>query len=171
MKLLTPIIAAVLLLIGCKAKQPATAVIAPAPPAHSQSAAHMGHLIIYRTRADYSQYVSVTLTDDGSAIASYPAPTDVYYRGVLAKPNALADGYWLDNRGVNTHTVFINLTYEQYALLKDVPAAADLYRLVLDKSPLTDIYDLGPRGQYKDEVKEINAIIIGGKLKGFKKLL
>ena len=166
-----PIALAILTIIGCKAKQAATTVIAPTPPPHSQTVAHMGHLIIYRTRADYSQYVPVTLSDDGSAVASYPAPTDVFYRGALAQPNALSDGYWLDNRGVNTHTVFVKLTYEQYSQLKDVPAPDELYKLIIDKTPLTDIYDLGPRGQYKDEVKEINAIILAGKLKGYKKLL
>ena len=171
MKILAPIIAALMLLTACKTKQTTTAATAPTPPPHSQSVAHMGHLIIYRTHDDYSQYVPVTLTDDGAAIASYPAPTDIYYRGALARPSALADGYWLDNRGINTHSTFIKVTYEQYAQLSSVPAAADLYKLIIDKTPLTDIYDLGPRGQYKDEVKEVNAIILAGKLKGYKKLL
>ena len=78
--------------------------------------------IIYKTKADYSKNVPVTLSDDKLHVVSYPAPQDVYFHGELAYPTQLAKGFLLDNRGISVNSAFISLTYEEYSKL---PAAPD----------------------------------------------
>ena len=146
---------------------PTTSTAPDKPTGHGMTA----HAIIYKTKGDYSQYVPVTLSDDGSAIAAYPAPSDVYYRGVISKPTQLANGYLLDNRGLTTHSAFVKITYDDYSKLTDVPALPELYKKIIDKNPFTEMYDLGERNQYEADGATINAIIKSGRLKEYKKLL
>lgn len=159
---------------GCKAKRhPAatadthTAPVPPRPATYRPTA----HAIVYKTKADYAQYVPVTLTDDGSAIASYPDPSDIYYQGKIATPTLLTGGYLLDNRGLSPHSAFIKITYEDYAKLKEVPSLKELNKLVIDRAPFTEMYDLGERNQYPDLTGSINTIIKGGRLTEYSKLL
>jgi hypothetical protein len=56
---------------------------------------------------------------------------------------------------VNVHTAFVKVTYEDYARLTTEPSLDVLYQMITDRDSFTDMYDLGPRAQYKDEVKEI----------------
>ncbi len=126
--------------------------------------------IIYKTKGDYSKNVAITLSKDKSKIVSYPAPQDVYYRGKLAYPTILKDGFLLDNRGVNANSVFIKLTYEEYSKLSEAPSGEELYKMIIDKNPFKEIYNLGNRRRFKDEVAEINQLIEAHKLKGFKRL-
>jgi hypothetical protein len=124
--------------------------------------------IIYKTNADYSKLVPVILSDDKSKIISYPSPTDIYYKGQLAYPTKLNNGYYLDNRGLTKNSVFLNITYEEYAKLKEVPLLKELYAKISDKNPFTEFYDCGNRHRLKNEVEEINKIIDGKKLKDCK---
>jgi hypothetical protein len=126
--------------------------------------------IIYKTKADYSKNVPVTLLEDKSRIVSYPAPQDLYFRGQLAYPIALAKGFLLDNRGISVNSAFISLTYEEYAKLPSAPNPDDLYKMIIDKDPFTEMYNLGSRGHYRDATEEINELIEGHKLKHFKRL-
>src|ERR1044071_4992028 len=71
----------------------------PGPPA-----------IVYKTKADYSNYVPVILSEDKSKIVSYPDPKDVQ----SAAPVKLKNGYLLDNRGINKNVAFLRWTYEEY---------------------------------------------------------
>ncbi|HWB62006.1 MAG TPA: hypothetical protein VG603_00745 [Chitinophagales bacterium] len=127
-------------------------------------------VIIYKTRADYSKYVPVTLSDDKMSITNYPDPKDVFYNGKLAYPTALKKGFWLDNRGINANTAFIKMTYDEYSKLGSAPTAENLYKMILDKDPVTEIYNLGSRYRFKDEVSEINQLIENNSLGQFKKL-
>lgn len=127
--------------------------------------------IVYKTKADYSKYVPVTLSEDKTRIVSYPAPQDIYYQGKLAVPTELCKGYWLDNRGITPNSAFLKITYEEYAKLKDVPSTEDLYKQISDKSPITEMYDLGLRSNFKNDKKEIEKIIKKKKLGSYKKLL
>ncbi len=126
--------------------------------------------IIYKTNGDYSKNVAVTLNDSHSSIIAYPAPADVYRNGKLAYPEALGNGFLLDNRGINANTAFLNLTYEEYAKLSAAPPLADMMAQIKDKEPITEIYNLGSRSTYKNEVADINRIISKGDLSRFKKL-
>ncbi|MBS1686657.1 MAG: hypothetical protein JSS76_18100 [Bacteroidetes bacterium] len=161
---------------GCKAKQHTTTTAtadthtAPVPP-RPATYRPTAHAIVYKTKGDYTQYVPVTLTDDGTSIASYPDPSDVYYQGKIATPTLLADGYLLDNRGLTPHSAFIRITYEDYAKLKEVPSVKELNKLVIDRAPFTEMYDLGERNQYPDLTGGLNTIIKGGRLTEYRKLL
>ena len=126
--------------------------------------------IIYKTRKDYSKNVPVTLSEDKSKIVSYPAPQDLFFKGSLAYPTPLAKGYLLDNRGVSPNTAFLSLTFEQYAKLSVAPTTDDLYKMIIDKDPITAMYNLGSRYKYKDAVKEIDSLIEHHKLKEFERL-
>src|ERR1035437_9891940 len=68
--------------------------------------------MVYKTKADYSKNVPVTLSDDKSVIISYPAPIDLKPGGSFATPTLLQDGYLLDNRGINAKVAFLKMTYE-----------------------------------------------------------
>ena len=126
--------------------------------------------VIYKTKADYSKNVPVTLSEDGSRIISYPAPQDLYTNGNLAYPTPLAKGYLLDNRGIGPHSAFLSLTYEQYAALASAPNTDDMYKMILDKDPFERIYALGPRHKFRNIVEEANELIVHHKLRGFKRL-
>ena len=126
--------------------------------------------VVYKTKADYSKYVPVTLSADKAGIVAYPGLTDIYYKAKLAYPSVLKNGYLLDNRGIGVNTAFLKLSYEDYAKLNTVPPLAELYNFILDKDPFTEIYTLGDRSRFKDEVADINKIIAKGGLKKFTKL-
>lgn len=125
---------------------------------------------IYKTTKDYSKNVPVTLSDDKSKIVSYPAPSDIYYKGELSYPTELANDYLLDNRGVSINTAFLKYTYDQYSKLKEVPDLKTLYNLIIDKNPIIEMYNCGNRYRFKDEVRELNSIIVNQKLNSFKKI-
>lgn len=143
--------------------------------AHSMSFTMVGRIgpsaIVYKTKADYSKNVPVTLSDDKTKIVSYPAPQDVFYQGKLAVPTELCHGYLLDNRGIMPNTAFLKITYEEYSKLKEVPSSDELYKQIIDKSPFTEMYDLGARSNFKDDKKEIEKIIKKHKLKEYKCLV
>lgn len=127
-------------------------------------------IIIYKTKKDYSKYVPVTLSADKSKVVSYPDPKDVYYMGKLAYPTPLAKGFWLDNRGIGPNSAFIKLTYEEYSKLKNAPTTNELYAMIIDKNPFTEIVDMGNRSNFKDVVADINRIIEKHELKQYKRL-
>jgi hypothetical protein len=127
------------------------------------------HAVVYKTKGDYSKYVPVNLSDDKSRIISYPAPQDVYTAGKLALPTVLPHGFWLDNRGIGPNSCFVKITYEEYAKMAQAPSPDELYKLIIDKEPFTEMYDLGLRYTLKDE--EIREIVKKHKLKEYKKFL
>lgn len=124
---------------------------------------------IYKTRADYSKYVPVILSPDKKSVISYPGVNDVTYKGELAYPTLLANGYLLDNRGISKDVAFLNISYEAFRNMKSTPAPEELYNKILDKDPLTELYYCGSRFQYKDLVAELNALIQQGNFSKFTK--
>ncbi|MDO7847182.1 hypothetical protein Q5H92_12490 [Hymenobacter sp. M29] len=144
---------------GCHSTRPA------APPTAAPAAQPAGAsapALLYKTRADYHDRVPVLLSADGRSIVSYPAPSDV--SGHLPQPTALADGYWLDNRGIGPHVAFLKLTYADYAQLTAAPTLAELETLILDRDPLTALCDCGPRTAYANPATDLNALIVAGRL-------
>ena len=126
-------------------------------------------VIIYKTKKDYSRYVAVTLSADKSTIVNYPAPSDV--NPERSVPVALADGYWLDNRGIGTDAAFLNITYEEYAQLRSPLSADQLFARIQDKDPIVSMYNCGSAYSYTDKEKQLNEVIKSGKEKTiFKKI-
>ncbi len=148
-----------IVLISCSMKPQTIMVGRPGP-----------HAIVYKMKTDYSKYVPVTLSDDKSRIVSYPAPQDVFYEGKLALPTELHHGYWLDNRGIGPNSCFIKITYEEYSKMGQSPSPDELYKLIIDKNPFTEMYDLGARSDFKTN-KDICTIVKKHKLKDYKKII
>ncbi len=137
----------------------------------SPAAVASPRLFIYKMKKDYSQNVPVTLSADKKTITSYPHPRDVYTNGKLALPTKLDGGYWLDNRGINANVAFLSYTYEEYAALGDAPSLTELYKKIIDKDPIKEMWDCGRRHQFQDPVSELNEAIANGELaKRFQKV-
>lgn len=143
----------------CKTKQVATTASKVAEKA-----------LVYKTKADYSNYIPVTLSSDKKSIVAYPSPSDVFYEGKLAKPTALVNDYWLDNRGVGVNTAFLKITYEDYSKLKDAPQLSEMMQMILDADPILELYVLDNKAKYKDNPDELNKIIKKGGLKKIERL-
>ena len=127
-------------------------------------------VIIYKTKGDYYDKVPVILSEDKSKVVSYPGARDLYKGDKLALPTRLHDGYLLDNRGINENVAFLNISYENFTKMQRVFTAGQLYEMILDKDPLTVMYNCGKKGKFKDEVSELNDIIDKGDLQKCKKL-
>lgn len=82
---------------------------------------------------DYADNVPVTLAPDG-AIISYPAPTDLTDRST---PLPLADGWWLDRRGISANSVFTRYTYSEYRALPAAPTPTELKASVIPGARVT----------------------------------
>lgn len=96
--------------------------------------------VIYKTNADYSQYVPVVMDVSRTSIISYPAPSDIYYNGRFAVPIALDNGFLLDCRGINANVAFTDITYEQYAQLQGTITPDFLLKHILSAYPLEEMY-------------------------------
>jgi len=124
--------------------------------------------IIYKSKNNYNKFVPVSLSDDKSKIVSYPHPKDVFYRGELAYPTELNNGYLLDNRGIDKNVAFLNITYEDYSKLEKVPLLNELFSMILDKDPLIEIYNCGNRYTFKNGISDLNKLIENNGLKNCK---
>ncbi len=123
------------------------------------------HVLVYKTRADYAERVPVLLSDDRTRIIGYPDPKDVMVNGAYPVPTPLNAGYLLDNRGVGVNVAFLKMTYREYSALQRLPSLDELYGMILDKDPLTELLDLGSRTAFTDPVAEINRLIDTGKVR------
>lgn len=119
-------------------------------------------VVIYRTKRDYSKYVPVILSKDKSRIVSYPDVSDVYLNGKLAYPTKLDDGYLLDNRGINEDVAFTGYTYSEYAKLKTTPSVEQLFKCIVDDSPLLCMVYCGSQSKYPNGVADLNRLIKDG---------
>jgi hypothetical protein len=140
----------------------ATILCAGTNIAEAQKKAAGPHLLVYKTRKDYRNHVSVTLSDDKSKVVGYPDPKDI--SGGHVVPAALHKGYLLDNRGIGPNTAFLKLTNKEYGQLPNVPSPGELYKMIVDKDPLAVLCDCGNKYAYKDPVEEINKLIDENKL-------
>lgn len=128
------------------------------------------HAIIYKTKKNYYNMVPIIMSDDKTKIVSYPDIKDIYYNGQLALPTKLDKGYLLDNRGINNNVVFTKYTYQQYSKLSKTPDINELLKNIIDKSPIIELYDCGPKNKFKNIVEELNNVINNNNLNRFKKI-
>ena len=119
------------------------------------------HLIVYKTRANYDNKVPVTLSTDKKVIQGFPDPSDIRQ---VALPEKLHKGYLIDNRGINAHSAFLNMSYAAYSRRTQAPSIKTLYKNLLVKDPFTIICDCGERYHYKNPKAEINKMIDDGTL-------
>ena len=126
--------------------------------------------IIYQTKADYNNLVPVILNDEKTKIVSFPAPGDLTYKGQIAIPTILEDGYLLDNRGISENVAFLIITDEAYISMAVTPGKDRLMHKILDKDPLISMYNCGKRQLLKNEVEELNTYILDNDFSKFTKL-
>lgn len=118
--------------------------------------------LVYKTRGDYYNRVPVLLNAEKNRIISYPDPIDLYRGSTPTLPTRLKNGYLLDNRGIGANVAFLTYTYETYGALKKLPELNQLMDSLLDRNPLTELWDCGSRSLFKKEVEELNALIDNG---------
>ena len=138
---------------------------APLASAKTNGDKATAHIIVYKTKAKYKNLVPVQLSTDRKTVVSFPARTDVQPTGSgFPLPIALHVGYWMDRIGVGPNTAYIKLTYTQYRDLKNDLSAAELNKLIIDRSPITEICDCGVKNT-KNSVSRLNALIDKKQLK------
>lgn len=126
--------------------------------------------IIYKTSHDYYHLVPVSMNAEKTKITSYPDRKDIYYQGRLAYPTQLLNGFLLDNRGIGPNVAFLDFTYEEYERLDVTPSMEELMNHILDKDPLTEMYQCGNKIDFKDLEKDLNELIASGKLSLYKRI-
>lgn len=77
----------------------------------------------------------------------------------------------LDNREIGENVAFLNMTYEEYAKLKEVPTLKELYGLIIDKDPLIELCNCGVKTVFTDQVKQLNELIDNKKLRTICKII
>jgi len=126
--------------------------------------------IVYKTKKDYSQNVPVILNDEKTAIVSYYGTGDLTYKGKIAYPTELVEGYLLDNIGIRKNVAYTSLIIEEYKKLDKMLTKDELFDLIIDKDPIEEMYSCGNRSKFTNELEEINKIITDKQLKNCKKL-
>ncbi len=127
-------------------------------------------VIIYQTTKDFSQLVPIIMSDDKKEIVSYPDIKDIYFKGTLAYPTMLHNGFLLDNRGIDKNVVFIKLSYEEYSKLARTPSAEELMSMITDSQPIRIMYSCGNRAAFKSIEEELNSKIDSGDFSGFTRI-
>ena len=122
-------------------------------------------VMVYKTKADYNKLVPVILSDDKTTIVSYPHPNDIRSGNSFQFPDPLHDGYLLDNRGIGKNVAFLKLSYEEYANLESVPDLKQLFELIIDKDPLTELCNCGLKTAFTDEQAQLNELIDANKMR------
>ncbi|MCD6012932.1 MAG: hypothetical protein K0Q79_2794 [Flavipsychrobacter sp.] len=135
------------------------ALLSEVPKTLAQSSA-LPRVLVYKTKAKYRNLVPVQLSPDKKAIVSYPATTDVVSTGSgFPLPVALHEGYWLDRVGISRNTAYLKLTYKEYSKLVTQPTAEELYKMIIDKAPITEVCDCGLRSGKNTSVTYLNGLI------------
>lgn len=132
--------------------------------AQSAGTVAMPHILVYKAKKQYRDLVPVQLSGDKKTVVSYPGPADVKTGSGYPLPVSLHKGYWLDKFGVGLNTAYIKLTYQQYSKLTTVPTPDELYKMIVDKSPITELCDCGSIAN-KYSVKHLNQLIDKKRLK------
>jgi len=120
--------------------------------------------LVYKTKGNYNNLVPVIMSEDKSQIVSYPHPTDIKIDDKFQIPTLLHNGFLLDNRGIGLNVAFLKLNYEEYSKLQNAPPIKELFKIILDKDPLLEMYDCGYRNSDSNLVKHLNNLIDNDKL-------
>lgn len=119
------------------------------------SVAMLPRQIIYRTSAPSDSLVPVNVA--GGHVVMFPAPSDL--RGAM--PQRLADGWYLDRRGVNMTTRFTTWTYAQYEAMPSAPSPDEILKHLDNSVMVTEIVSL-PGAVGSVSVAEADSLIRAG---------
>lgn len=120
-----------------------------------------GPIEVYKTKLDYTNLITVSLSKDGKEITARPGQSFVLNQ----RPIPLANGYLLQRMPGN---VFLSITIDEYADTSHKYSEEELLRAILDTDPYKEIYNICECLSAPDTA-EINQIIRQGKLKGCQK--
>ena len=163
MKVIFPI--CIIICISCKTSHRTVQIADKSPSEIRSDFVAVKPLLVYKTKANYNNLVPVILSDDKSEIVFYPHPSDIKTESGYQTPIPLYNGYLLDQRGIGKNVAFLNVTYEDYAKLKEVPTIKELYNLIFDNSPLVELCNCGSKKSLPDLVNQLNELIDSNKLK------
>jgi len=119
-------------------------------------------LVIYKTRADYSQFVPVRMNANRTEIIKAPHPSEFIHQGRLSLPVAINQGYWIDNIGISPDVAYLRFTIENYSKLDEPLPVEIMLRYILDAYPLLEMYQCGYRYEYRDIFSEVNVLVARG---------
>lgn len=115
--------------------------------------------MVYKTSGMYDNNVIVLLNDDRTKVVSYPDPADIRGASGYPIPIRLANGYLLDQRGINKNAAVLTITYQEYARLERAPSRSELFAMILDSNPLIELCDCGTRTAFTSVESQLNALI------------
>lgn len=127
------------------------------------------HVIVYKSKKDYSNNVPIMYSEKIGSIIAYPAPTDAK-RFIELKPVELTSGFLLDQIGVTPNTVYLEYTLEEYAVLDEVPTLETMKSKIIDFSPFEELYNLGQPNEQNNTIEKINELIKSGAIETFRKI-
>lgn len=120
-----------------------------------------GPMIIYKTRQNYNDFLSISLTSDKSKVSSYPGPTDIESND---RPIMLANDYqtsliWLDY-------VYTDIRLDDWGRIWDsihvnnIQTSQFLYDHIIDFDPFFEFYvDYERIVDYNPDTIFLNTII------------
>lgn len=98
---------------------------------------HAENLVVYKTKADYSDKVTVQLSPEKDRVTAFPAPWNRDERW----PIRLANGYLLHGVFGGFRTGITALTWDEYSKNPTASISSDsLYKLLIDKDPFLEFY-------------------------------
>ena len=143
------------LLSACK---PSAQTVQATQPEKGQQ--YVPQAVIYQMNGAWQDFVPVTLDAAGRAITNFPAVSDI---NASQQPVALADGWWLDCRGINPTTAFTGYTYSRYAALAETPSPQTLMASLLPDAKITRIVKIPMTlSQARANINAVNTLIRNG---------
>ncbi len=152
------LIASASIVAACHSSKPGGDVAVPIVSGGKQPSAVVAKTRIYKTNGDYADNVPVTLNADGTAVVSYPAPTDL----AGASPVPLRDGYLLDRRGVGKNTAFTRYTYAEYSRFSQPPTPEELLKAVIPEAKVIEIVEMPFATGVLDAASRCDSLIAAG---------
>lgn len=120
-------------------------------------------IVVYKTKGDYRDFVSVMLSLDGSTILAYPGPRDA----ALERPIALGEGYLIGQMPGAGHPdgAFLDIHIGDYSKMpEEYLLSIDLQNHLLDRNPFLEIYNCSNATNQTAMVNDINGWIAIGEL-------
>lgn len=92
-----------------------------------------GPVIVYKTKNDYSNNLTVQLSKNGKEITAYPGKQDASHQ----RPITLENGYLLKRM---VGDVVLSLTIDEYVNSSTNYTSADFFNLIIDRDPYLEKY-------------------------------
>lgn len=127
------------------------------------------NLVVYRTKDDYSDKVTVKLSPEKDKVTAFPAPWNRDERW----PMKLANDYLLHGVFGGINTGITKLTWEEYSKYPTASLTPDsLYEMLIDKDPFLEYYSFDDhKGIFSADngidTSKLNEVILAGELEKY----